>query len=213
MRRRAHGDFPQVGRRARRRSTMTSKTLPSSQRTSLSPGAAGTGNAGRATCRAPVVGDAGLRHAASRPCAANSAPPGAGEEASLVLVRLRLDDERAERPDERLRPRCSAPEEILVDLLRLCRCFSCWRRVKARNPNTSFGIAMRSKSSRSWRAPRSAVQRHWKAGRSLVDLVEVHPVAAVVAARRAEGDLAARESLREDLRDLADAVVLGVCRR
>src|SRR6185312_9122623 len=49
-----------------------------------------------------------------------------------------------------------------------------------------------------------------EAGKLTVDAIEVHAIAARVAARRSHGDLAARKLFRNDLRELADAIVVAV---
>ena len=43
-----------------------------------------------------------------------------------------------------------------------------------------------------------------------VDPVEVHAIAASIAARRPDPDFATRKFVRDDLRDLTDAIVLGI---
>ena len=90
------------------------------------------------------------------------------------------------------------------------RCLSSFSRVKGAASNISRVSPMRSKTARSWRAPRSAVQAVSELGHVLADLGEGDAVAAGVAAAVADGQRAAGEGRGDDLGDLADAVVLAV---
>ena len=71
-------------------------------------------------------------------------------------------------------------------------------------------ISMRSKRPLQLLGPCSCGPARPEARQLRRDLLERHAIAAVVRSRRPDRDLAARETLGDDLRDLADAIVLAV---